>query len=89
MNDARLRWAGYAIGFAVHGTAFTTKKARESLQRPSDPARRLTSRDHALAYLEQHGRLPDAAQLRRIAGVTWATAREMLDRLALELREAA
>lgn len=85
MDDGALRERGYAIAFAIHGTAFTAKKAAESLRRPSDPARRLTSRDHALSFLDEHGRLPSPAQLQHLADVCKASAIEMLARLRREL----
>lgn len=84
MDDGRLRRAGYSIGFAVHGTAFTTKKALESLRTPGDESRRLTSRDHAHAYFDEHGRWPRQAELQRLAGISQGSAKEMLERLRAE-----
>lgn len=84
MNDEALRGRGYTIAFEIHGTGFTVKKAAESLRRPSDPTRRLTSRDHALAFLDEHGRLPRPTELQRLAGVSPASAKEMLARLRAE-----
>jgi hypothetical protein len=89
MSDGRLRDAGYSIGFHVHGTAVTVKKAIRSLATPGDDERRLTSRDHALAFQAEHGRLPRQTELRQLAGITRGSAREMLARLRDEQRTAA
>jgi hypothetical protein len=89
MDDVALRGRGYAIAFAIHGTNFTLKQAQRSLRTPGDDTRRLTSRDHAVAFLAEHGRLPHVRELRDLAGVTWATANEMLERLEHELAAAA
>lgn len=85
MDDARLRAAGYSIGFAVHGTALTTKKAVESLRAPGDEARRLTSRDFIRSFLAAtDGRWPSSREVMDGARVTRASAIEMLDRLRAE-----
>lgn len=84
MDDAGLRERGYSIGFAVHGTALSVKKATESLRHPSDAARRLTTRDHIAAFEELHGRLPSVKELQLAAGVVRASAVEMLERIATE-----
>lgn len=85
MDDVALRGRGYAIAFAIHGTNYVIKKAQQSLRTPGDDTRRLTSRDHAVAFLDEHGRLPYVRELRELADVTWATANEMLERLEHEL----
>lgn len=89
MDDVALRGRGYSIGFAVHGTAFTIKQAEKSLRAPGDDDRRLTSRDHALTFLDEHGRLPRAAELARICDINPASAKEMVNKLRHQLRTAA
>jgi hypothetical protein len=89
MDDGGLLERGYSIGFEVHGTASSVKAARKALAAPSDPDRRLTSRDHALLFRSEYGRWPTVRELVPRAGVTSGSAREMLDRLAGEHRRAA
>jgi len=84
MNDTGLRARGYSIGFEIHGTASTVHQARRALARPSDPSRRLTSRDIALEYLERQGYWPFPAELARLSGITPSSARDMLERLRAE-----
>jgi hypothetical protein len=84
MNDTGLRGRGYSIGFAVHGDAFTVKRARLALSQPSSSGRRVSSRDVAVDYLDRHGRLPGPAELARLAGVNPSSAKQMLARLRAE-----
>lgn len=77
-DDSRLRTEGLSIGFAVHGSALAVKKAKAALSDPDDPERKMTSRDHALRFREEHGRWPLARELARRAGVTYGSAYEML-----------
>lgn len=88
-DDTKLLARGYAIAFAVHGTASVVRAARKALADPADPDRRKTSRDFALAYLNEHGHLPRPVELERLAGVTSASAQEMLARLRAEQELAA
>lgn len=85
MNDAGIRARGYSIGFAVHGTAFTIRQAVRALRAPSNTTRRMTSRDHALAFHEEHGRLPQPVELKRLADINSASAIEMVARLRSEM----
>lgn len=84
MDDGALLERGYAIAFAVHGTGISVRQAIRSLEAPSDPGRRLTSRDVANAYIAEHGYWPTARELADLAGVTWNSAYEMLGRLRAE-----
>jgi len=84
MNDQGLRDRGYSIGFEIHGTASVVRAARKALAAPSDPERRKTSRDVALAYLEEHGDWPRPVELQRLADISSASAKEMLARLRAE-----
>jgi hypothetical protein len=84
MDDTGLRGRGYAIAFEVHGTASSVRQASRALASPSDPDRRQTSRDVALAYHAEHGYWPFPATLARLAGVRPTSAREMLGRLRSE-----
>jgi hypothetical protein len=83
-NDGALLERGYAIAFAVHGTALAVKKARLSLADPTDESRKLTSRDHVLAFFAEHGEWPTSRQLMDRADVTRASAIEMLARIKSE-----
>lgn len=83
-DDGALLGRGYAIAFAVHGTALAVKKARLTLADPTDESRKLTSRDHALAFLSEQGRWPTTRQLQDRAQVTKPSAYEMLTRLKVE-----
>jgi hypothetical protein len=89
MNDDGLRGRGYAIAFEIHGTAYSVRQARRALAAPSDPERRQGSREVALAYLEEHGEFPRPVDLQRLAGVTSASAIEMLARLRAEQERSA
>lgn len=84
-NDTARRDAGVTIGFAVHGDMHARKKARHALRDPHDPDRKLTSRDHALAWKAEHGRWPTTRELMHKAGVDRSSAFEMLTRLRAEL----
>lgn len=89
-DDQALLERGYAIGFAVHGTALAVKKARLTLADPTDESRKLTSRDHALRFLSERGYWPTVGELQNLAGVTKPSAWQMLARLKVEaLAEAA
>jgi len=81
MNDRALLGRDYAIGFAVHGTAFTIRQAVKALRDPDDPDRRLTSRDHALAFRAREGRWPTKKELVKLANVNPASASQMLAKL--------
>lgn len=80
-DDGMLRRQGYSIGFAIHGTASVVKKARMALEDPDNPERRLTSRDHANRFKDEQGRWPTVVELRDVAGVTYGSAAEMLERM--------
>lgn len=84
LDENRLYWDGLVIGFHVHGTASVVKAATKALRDPDDPGRKLTSRDHALRLLGELGRWPSVRELCDAAGVTYASAREMLKRLQCE-----
>lgn len=84
MNDTGLLGRGYSIGFEIHGTALSVRQAGRALAAPSDPDRRQTSRDVAIAYRDEHDEWPRPAELARLAGVHATSAGEMLERLCAE-----
>lgn len=84
LNENRLYWDGLVIGFHVHGTASVVKAATKALRDPDDPERRLTSRDHAVRLRGELGRWPTTRELCVAAGVTSASAYEMLVKLRAE-----
>lgn len=85
LDDSRIMDRGYAIGFAVHGTGFTVKQALKTLRAPGDESRRRTSRDWISEFYSESGRWPRPVEVVRGAGVSWASAKEMLARLRAEV----
>ena len=83
-DDDRLFELNAAVGFAVHGTMMVRKAALKALEDPGDPDRRLTSRDHALRMRDELGRWPATRELANAAGVSMASAWQMLLRLREE-----
>jgi hypothetical protein len=84
-DDGKLRRGGVSIGFEVHGTPLTQKKALRALDAPDDPERRLTSRDHAVRFRDMNGRWPRPVELATVAGVNTSSASEMLRRMRDEV----
>jgi hypothetical protein len=84
MDDQAVLGRGYAIGFEVHGTSFAIKKALQALDDPTNETRKLTSRDFIQTYVERTFRWPSSREVMDGAGVTRASAIEMLNRLRQE-----
>lgn len=81
MDDQGLLERGYAIAFAVHGSANVVKAAVRALRDPDDPDRKLTTRDHAHRLREELGRWPRPHELAERAGVTKSSAWQMMRKL--------
>lgn len=88
-DDKAILERGYAIGFAIHGTALAVKKARLALAAPDDPRRKLTSRDFIVAHIAKHGEWPTPRKVMDGADVCHSSATEMLARMRAEQRKAA
>lgn len=83
MNDLGIKERGYAIGFELHGTAYSIRQARKALRDPGDPGRRLGLREQVPAYLAEH---PDASdmEIARHLGCRDSSVWDMRTRLAKE-----
>lgn len=85
-DDAKLRARGLTIGFALHGTMLTLRRARQALRDPDDPDRRLSSRHLIPRYLAEH---PGAtsAEIAEALGFNHSTIAEMRRKLDAEAAE--
>jgi hypothetical protein len=88
MNADGVLDRGYAIGFEIHGTAFTVRQARAALAAPSSGRRRLTLRQLIPAYLAEHPAATDR-EIARELGYAVGSVREMRLKLEHEQQEAA
>lgn len=83
MKDDALLTRDYAIGFAVHGTAFTVRQAKAALRNPSNERRRLTLRELIPTYLEDHPRASNH-QIAAALGYEQSSVHEMRGKLLRE-----
>lgn len=86
MNSARLLEDRLVIGLEVHGSSFVVKRAHLALEDPSNPLRRVSSRDVLYDYVEEHEDWPTPWRLAKLSGVTESSAKDMLRRVRHELR---
>lgn len=84
-DDRRLHKAGLSIGFALHGTPLTLRRARLALTDPDDPNRRRSSRElipEVIAELEREGVPVTTAEIARRLGMNFSSVAEMRRSLA-------
>ena len=86
-DDAKLRTRGYAIGFEVHGSPDTVRRAQKALRDPNDPTRKLSTRQlipQAIAAINAEGGTVTNAEIARRIGCAPSSVAEMRRRLAGE-----
>lgn len=87
-DDRARSHAGVSVGFAIHGTALTVRRARMALADPDSPTRRLSSRVLIPAleqrWLKERGRLPSNREVAAELDMNTSSVSEMRRRLREE-----